>query len=78
MDLEYIRARTRATRLAFEDWLHSLNRCRSRYQNTERRCVKQRRHGAPLHTDGEKAWYDDEADMPVTEGHMHVVEGRRR
>lgn len=78
MDLEYIRARTRATRLAFEDWLHSLTRCRSHYQDTERRCIRKRRHGSPLHTDGLRAWYDDEARQ-VTHGHVRVPEnGRRR
>lgn len=79
MDLEYIRARTRATRLAFEDWLASLRQCRSRYRGTERRCLRKRRHGSPLHTDGERAWYDDEADLPVSDGHVEVpANGRRR
>ena len=25
-----------------------------------------------MHTDGERAWYDDEADLPVTDGHLRV------
>jgi hypothetical protein len=65
-------------RKRLEDWWRWFRLCGSVDGQTGGRCIKKRRHGSPLHTDGRNAWYDDEA-KPVTHGHVRVPEnGRRR
>jgi hypothetical protein len=69
-DLEYWRARTRATVLWLGDcWRSLVERrrvCRARYKSTFRRCEKARGHGGP-HVSGSRSWGSDESDMRLGE-----------